>query len=532
MLTHLRVSNLAVLADVSIEPARGLTVVTGETGAGKTLLLGGLRLLLGDKSDPSAVGPFGEAAQADGLFVSGELELGVTRVVPAEGRSRAHVDGAIVSAATLQERAGSLVDIVGQHDQISLRQTAHVLALIDSALDDEGLRHLDRYNGAWSRLQEVRKRVTELGGNEMALRQELDLVRFQVTEIDAASLVTDEDRALEAEASRHDNITEINELLAETANLAELMGEHAGDVVAKVRRLAAIDSEQRHVAEQAEGLAANLHDLTTEVRRAAEGVDFDPERAEIVEQRLNLIGALKRKYGPSLTEVISFGEKAKSRLDELEETLKAAGNLESDLREAQHDLEVAGAALTSSRREAANRIALEAERHLSDLGLETARLIVDVQNLSEPGSRGVDQVQILFSSDAHLEPGPISSVASGGELSRLVLAVRLATRSAAAETLVFDEVDAGVGGATALALGRKLASLAETSQILCVTHLPQVAAFADIHYVVTRDQEQARAHRVSGEERLQEISRMLAGLPESTAGQDAAAELLATARTG
>ncbi len=532
MLTHLRVSNLGVLADASIEPASGLTVVTGETGAGKTLLLGGLRLLLGDKADASAVGPFGPAAQADGLFVSGDEELGVTRVVPADGRSRAHVDGSIVSATTLQERAGALVEIVGQHDQISLRQTSRVLSLIDSALDDEGRRHLDRYNAAWSRLQELRKRQADLGGNEMALRQELDLVRFQATEIDAASLQAEEDRSLEGEAARHENISEITELLAETAGLGEKMGEDAGELVSRVRKLAGIDTEQRHLAEQAEGLAANLYELVTEVRRSADHVEVDPERAEIVEQRLNLIGALKRKYGPALADVISFGERAQKRLAELEETLRAAGHIESDLQEAQEGLEQAGDALTTSRRDAAGRIVVEGERHLAHLGLEKASLIVDVQPLAEPGARGVDQVQILFSSDRHLEPGPISSVASGGELSRLVLAVRLATRSPATETLVFDEVDAGVGGATALAMGRKLAALAETSQVLCVTHLPQVAAFAEIHYVVTRDGDQARARRVTGEDRLQEISRMLAGLPESQAGQEAAAELLAAAGTG
>lgn len=532
MLGHLRVSNLGVLEDAAIEAGPGLTVITGETGAGKTLLLGGLRLLLGEKPDASAVGPFGDTAQADGLFVIGHEELGFTRVVPAEGRSRAHVDGSIVSAATLRETTGALVEIVGQHDQLSLRQDSRVLSLIDTAMDGEGHQHLHRYRTAWAQLQDLRRRQADLGGNEMALRQELDLVRFQVTEIDAASLEADEDRVLENEAARHENVFEIIQLLAETGKLAGGMGEDAGELVSRTRKLAGIDPDQRDLADQSEGLAVTLSELASQIRRAAEGVEVDPERAEIVEQRLNLIGALKRKYGPTLPEVIEFGDKARQRLIELEGLLEAAGNIESDLRLALEELELAGDALTASRRDAAGGIVVAGKRHLGDLGLENARLIVDVQPLAEPGARGVDRVQILFSSDSRLDPGPITSVASGGELSRLVLAVRLATRSPATETLVFDEVDAGVGGATALAMGRKLAALAESSQVLCVTHLPQVAAFADVHYVMTREGRRATARRVSGEERLREISRMLAGLPESQAGQKAAAELLAAAAAG
>ncbi len=532
MLAHLRVSNLGVLANAEIEPAPGLTVITGETGAGKTLLLGGLRLLLGARSDPTAVGPFAEAAQADGLFVSGDEELGLTRVVPAEGRSRAHIEGSVVSAAALEERAGALVEIVSQHDQMSLRQPSRVLSLIDSSLDEAGRQNLDRYQAAWASLQDLSKRQAALGGNEMALRQELDLVRFQVTEIDGAALEEGEDRSLEDEAVRHENVFEIIGLLAETANLVEHLGEDAGELVSSLRRLVKIDPGQGHLADQSEGVATTLSELASEIRRAAERVEVDPEKAEIVEQRLNLIGSLKRKYGPTLEEVISFGEKARERRVELERLLETAGHIESDLREATQEVELIGAALTASRIAAAERIVSEGLRHLADLGLENARLIVEIQPQGEAGSRGVDQVQILFSSDSQLEAGPIAKVASGGELSRLVLAVRLATRSPATQTLVFDEVDAGVGGATALAMGRKLATLAESAQVLCVTHLPQVAAFADTHYVVTRSGKQASARRVTGEERLEEISRMLAGLPESQAGQDAAAELLAAASAG
>ncbi len=528
MLSHLRVSNLGVLEDASIEPADGLTVITGETGAGKTLLLGGLRLMLGEKPDSSVVGPFTDSAQADGLFVADDAEVGVTRVVPAGGRSRAHLDGSIVSAAALGEEVGTLVEIVGQHDQLSLKRPSRVLSLIDGALDQEGAERLEAYREAWSTLQDTRKRQADLGGNEMALRQELDLVRFQATEIDAASLETGEDKALESEASRHQNVEEIREILAETSDIAGRMSDDAGEVVSRMRRLAGLDPDQGSLVEQSEDIAVTVSELVTSLRQSAESVEIDPERTEAVQQRLNLIGDLKRKYGSTLDDVIAFGEQARARQHELEGLLAAAGRLEADLEAALGGVSHAGALLTDSRREAASRIVAQSLGHLADLGLERAQLEVEITG-GEPGSSGVDKVSLTFSSDDHLEPGPISSVASGGELSRLVLAVRLATRSPGAETLVFDEVDAGVGGVTALAMGRKLAELAADSQVLCVTHLPQVAAFADTHYVVERSEGTARVRQVSGEERLQEISRMLAGLPDSQAGQDAAAELLSAA---
>lgn len=528
MLQHLRVTNLGVLEDASIEPVDGLTVITGETGAGKTLLLGGLRLMLGEKPDSSAVGPFSDQARADGLFVVGETEIGVTRVVPAAGRSRAYVDGSIVAATALSERVGSLVEIVGQHDQLSLKRPSRMLALIDAALDADGVGRLTEYKSAWQELQEIRRRQTEVGGNEMALRQELDLVRFQTKEIENASLVSGEDAVLENEASRHRNAFEIGELLGEAAEIAERVADDVGKLVSRLRRVSMLDFDRSGVAGQSEEVAAGVAELVTGLRRSAEQLEVDPERAETIESRLTLIGDLKRKYGRTLDEVILFGVEAEARREELFELLQAAERLESDLERALARVAIAGSLLTESRERAAARIAGESRGHLADLGLEMARLDVEIES-SQPGSSGVDDVTILFSSDDHLPPGTISTVASGGELSRLVLSVRLATRASGAGTLVFDEVDSGVGGATALAMGRKLAELAETNQVLCVTHLPQVAAFADLHYVVERTGATAQVRRVSGDERLQEISRMLAGLPDSEAGQSAAAELIAAA---
>ncbi|MCH7900797.1 MAG: AAA family ATPase [Acidobacteria bacterium] len=526
MLEHLRVRNLGVLEEATIEPSTRLTVITGETGAGKTLLLGGLRLILGEKPDPGAVGPMGDRAQADGLFRSGDEELGVTRVVPRQGNSRAHLEGSVVSARTLSNRVGALVEIVGQHDRLSLKRPSHVLSLVDSALDEAGRLTSEAYRSAWDDLKDAEDRLEMLGGDEMALRRELDLVRFQASEIEGAGLEPDEDEHMEAKALRLRNVEEIREHLAETLRAIDRMTEDGGEAVSRIRKVSTLDPGLASLTEDVDAAAADIAELGREVRRAADDLDSDPSLLNRVEDRLTAIGDLKRKYGRTLGDVIDFGEQARERAGQLDSLLSTAGELEAVLSRARGALASAGSNLTEARLDAASGLAKEAASHLGDMGLGEASLELRIESV-EPGPNGADRIELWFSSDERLEPGPVNSVASGGELSRLVLAVRLATQRPDTATLVFDEVDAGVGGATALALGRKLADLAEDSQILCVTHLPQVAAYADIHYVVERQGGSARVYTVDGDARLREISRMLAGLPESTAGHQAAAELLA-----
>lgn len=528
MLQHLRVRNLGLLEDATIEPSTGLTVITGETGAGKTLLLGGLRLILGERPDPAAVGPVDDRAQADGLFKGGDEQLGVTRVVPREGNSRAHLEGSVVSARTLSNRVGGLVEIVGQHDQLSLKRPSHVLSLVDSALDEAGRLTLDAYGSAWDDLKDAEGRLEMLGGDEMALRRELDLVRFQASEIERADLEPDEDQQMEAKALRLRNVEEIAEHLAETLRAVDRMSEDGGEAVSRIRKVSDLDPGLASLTEGVDAAAADIAELGREVRRAADDLNSDPSLLSHVENRLTAIGDLKRKYGRTLGDVIDFGRQARERADQLESLLSAAGELEVVLRQAQEALGAAGCNLTKARLSTASGLAKKAVSHLGDMGLGEASLEFRVEP-GESGPNGADRIELWFNSDERLDPGPVHAVASGGELSRLVLAVRLATQRPGTATLVFDEVDAGVGGATALALARKLSDLAEESQVLCVTHLPQVAAYADVHYVVEREHGSARVRTVDGDARLREISRMLAGLPESTAGHQAAAELLAAA---
>lgn len=527
MLEHLRVANLGVLEDAAIDPSRGFTVITGETGAGKTLLLGGLRLILGGKPDPGAVGPAAELAQVDGLFVVGEEELGASRIVPRDGRSRAHLEGTIVSAGTLAERLGSVVEIVGQHDQLSIARPSHVLNTIDGVLDDRDRAVREDYRAVWASLQDALERRSQLGGDQTALARELDLARYQASEIAAADLEPGLDEQLEASLSRLRNVEEIREHLAETMSLAESMGESAGELVSRLRKASGLDPALDGLAGDADVLAESIADLARSSRVSAESLDVDQTKLEELEDRLTAIGDLKRKYGRTLEEVIAYGREARRRVDELEGLVADADQIDDLVSKARAEVREKAEALRQARERAIEGIVAGIHEHLSDLGLDGARVVMELEDV-EPGPSGADRVAMTFASDARLQAGDVGSVASGGELSRLVLALRLATRTGGVDTLVFDEVDTGIGGKTALAMGAKLAELAGTSQVLCVTHLPQVAAHADTHYVVERvSGGPGVVRRVDGDDRVAEIARMLAGLPESEAGRTAAAELLA-----
>jgi len=278
------------------------------------------------------------------------------------------------------------------------------------------------------------------------------------------------------------------------------------------------------LASVAEGLAAELNELARQVREAGETVEHDPQSQANIELRLAKLGELRRKYGATLDDVLAFGIEAGMRRDQLSETLERAATVDEEHMAAASEVEVAGATLMAARREAGVSLLTLAAGHLKELGFSDPVLDLAVTE-APPGPSGADKVELRFASDVRLTPGPVGRTASGGELSRLVLSLRLAAGAAAAPVVAFDEIDSGVGGETALAMGRKLSALGRDGQVLCVTHLPQVAAFADRHFVVSREAASASVELVEGDRRLEELSRMLSGLPESEQGKAHAKEL-------
>ena len=531
MIDELAVRNLGVIKEATICPTAGLTVITGETGTGKTLLLGALRLLLGADGRPDLVGPFAEEASVEGRFIEGDREMVAVRRLQRGGRSRAYLDGSIASTKILAAELNG-IEIIGQHDQLSLTRSPEVRALVDANLEATGRALLDRYRvtrGKWERLLADRQ---ALGGDERALARELDLVRFQAEEITKAGFVPGDDQELEVRANRLRNAETLTLHLSDARDGLESGADALGGAVREIRRALRLDPGLSDLAEATEMASESLSEVARQLRLASEQVADDPEQQALVEARLTLLGDLRRKYGSDLEEVLAFGKSAAERGEELAGLLDRAATIDSDIAVITAALQEAAGLLTAARKKAGSKLTKSAVKHLLELGFTDPLIAVELGE-AELGPWGRDDVRLLFASDSRLSPGEVGKVASGGELSRLVLSLRLAgTEGAGASVLVFDEIDSGIGGATALAMGRKLAALSRERQVLCVTHLPQVAAFAETHYVIERDGVTAAVRLVEERERTAELSRMLAGLPDSERGREAAAELLALAAKG
>jgi DNA repair protein RecN (Recombination protein N) len=533
MLEELHVSNLGLLEDARIEPGPGLVVVTGETGAGKTMLLGALQLLGGDAARRDRVGPAGPELLVEGRFITAEGERVAARRVTREGRSRAYEDGAMVTARRLGEVFAPLMEIVAQHDALSLARSAGVLALIDGALAETARGRLEDYERAWAELRRLRLEQAEVGGDRRAVERQLDAIRLQAEEISGAGLVEDEDIDLAIRADRLRNAESLTEgLTAAHGALAEDGGavDRLGNTIAELRRLAALDPSLDELHLQAVATSDALGELMADLAGIAAGIEHDPAALESVEARIHLINDLRRKYGETVKDVISFGDRAEAEAAALQRRLSAAATLDDDIAKAHSLVLETAAALSKARSSAAKRLAISAAGHMRDLGMEDPLVALDLEAV-EPGPRGADRAILTFASDKSLPAGTVSRIASGGELSRLVLSLRLAAGVADAAVVAFDEIDSGVGGSTALAMGEKLARLAKGRQVLCVSHLPQIAAFADTHIVVDREGGRAVARIIAGAERVREITRMLSGLDDTDTGLDHAQELLEVARS-
>jgi DNA repair protein RecN (Recombination protein N) len=538
MLAELHVSQLGVIEDLTVVLGSGMTVLTGETGAGKTLIIDAISLLVGGRADPSLVRPGGGEAVVEGRFVrsGGETELVLRRVIPASGRGRAYLDGHMANAQQLAEVGGRLVDLHGQHAHQSLLHPAAQRAALDTAagISTEAVARARR------KVRDLTADQAGLGGNARARARELDLLRYQVNELDAAAVTSpNEDEDLREE---QDRLTDASALRTAAATVASELAsdegiiDRLGSLVAALAGPAALHPlHDRLLALQAE-----LADLAGEARAATEAFEDDPERLTEIGARRRVLSDFRRKYGDTLADVIAFGEQARDRIAELEAHDSRAARLEQDLKAAQAELEGAEDELGAARRAAAPGLASEIESALQQLAMPRARFAVDIG-----ADRPAEGITWLLGANPGEPLLPLAKVASGGELARAMLAVRLiltgrrkppGRRASTGEllddppTLVFDEVDAGIGGEAAVAVGRALAALGRDYQVLVVTHLPQVAAFGDRHVVVRKatvgERTVASVADVDGPARVVELSRMISGRPDSATARRHAEELL------
>ncbi len=523
MLIELAVTDLGVISELALVLGPGMTAVTGETGAGKTLIVGAIELLVGGRAEATMVRHGATEAVVEGRFELDDVEVVVRRVVSAAGRSRAYVDGRLATASTLAELGRAMVDLHGQHDHQSLLSPA----LQRDALDRFGGIDLEPLSSARKELQAVDRELAELGGDERARAREVDLLRFQVDEIDQAGLGDpDEDEKLEVvEATLADALAH-----REAAQIAlGALDADEGAVSGLAVALAALDGRApfAELVDRLRSLAADVSDVASTVRTVGESIEDDPARLAEVQQRRRQLSELRRKYGDTLADVIAFHGETAARLAALTDRDRLAAELDARRVEVLAQVAVAERAVGAARREAAPRLAAATQAHLVELAMPKALVEVDVGD--DPG----DEVAYLLAANAGSPPLPLSRVASGGELARSMLALRLVL-SEAPPTLVFDEVDAGIGGTAATAVGRALASLATDHQVLVVTHLPQVAAWADVQVGITKtegdDATYTEALVLDAEAREIEVARMLSGSPDSATARRHASELLAGSR--
>ena len=523
LLAELRVRDLGVIDDVTLELAAGTTALTGETGAGKTLLVGALSLLLGGRADPGVVRAGAEEAVVEGRFCTpdGGDEIVLARSVARQGRSRAWVDGRMVPVGALAEVAAGLLELHGQHQHRTVvqaeaqRQALDAFGEVDTGPLVEARRHLSGL------LAEAER----LGGDARQRTREAEMLTYQAEEIEAARitgpdedrLLADEEERLAAAAAHREAAAHALAAVSEDGGAVDRLADASGALAGR-GPLAPLDDRVR-------AAMADLADLAGELRSVVDTWEDDPARLAEVRARRTLLHDLERKYGPSLAEVAAFAEQARASLDELARAEARAATLDGDVEAARREVAEEEAAVARARRQVAPLLAEEIEATLHQLAMPSARIAVLVE-----GEGSADDVTFTLAANPGEPAQPLARAASGGELARTMLAVRLALTESPG-VLVFDEVDAGVGGAAAEAVGAALAGLGHHAQVLVVTHLAQVAAQADHQVEVRKVTEGGRTRSVvaplAGEDRVVELSRMLSGRPDSESARTHARELLA-----
>ncbi|WP_409329726.1 DNA repair protein RecN [Trujillonella humicola] len=569
-LTELRIRGLGAIDDVTLELGPGLTVVTGETGAGKTMVVTGLTLLFGGRADPGRVrangragvegrlllpadSPVWERAAEAGADPDDDGSLILARTVSAEGRSRAHLGGRSVPVGVVAELAEGLLAVHGQSDQLRLSRPAEQRRALDRYAGSDHLALLDRYRTAHARWRELSADLERRRGQARELAQAADVLRHGLGEIDAVAPQPGEDDELDALARRLGDADSLRGA-ADEARLA-LVGDVAGDLAGGGElpqdATAALATAERALAGSGDPtlvlLAQDLADAVAVVSDVAgqlsgyvSDLDADPARlAEVLDRRAALTGLVRRYADPGegIAGVLAWADDARGRLGQLDVSDEALDALTAERDAARGEVDVLGAAVSEGRRAAADGFAAEVGDELAGLAMKSARVSFAIDSHpDDPGPEGIDEVALLMAAHPGAPPRPVHKGASGGELSRVMLAIEVVFAGAdPVPVMVFDEVDAGVGGQAAGEIGRRLARLAGDHQVVVVTHLAQVAAFADTHLVVDKSPDTGAGvtatdiRAVEGEDRVRELARMLSGLADSDTGQAHARELLAVA---
>ncbi len=539
ILTLLRIKNLALVEELEWQMEGGFIAVTGETGAGKSIIIGALQLLLGERADKSlirtgadfctveAVFSGNDLQKLNGQLVQGGIEpcednLIIKRSFSTAGGTRQFINGSPTTVSILKSLGDELVDLHGPHDHQSLLSPEMQLRLLDSfARADE---QLERYRKHYRQLQTLLTEHAVLNTAEIARENELDLLRHQIAEIKSANLVEGEEEEIENRYKLASNSKRLVELAGAITNkISEADGcvlSQLGETQRLLRELEKIDNSIAQFSSTHAAAIVELSEIARTLSDYAEKLDLDPQQLAAIEQRVSDFESLKRKYGGSIAEVIAFGDHAVERMQKIEGRDAELERLAKEIENVRAEMNRAGEALRKRRAKAAPKLSERIRHNLRDLGFRQSEFEVNLSALDEPRPSGFDFVELLFSPNPGEPLKPLRAIASSGEISRLMLAIKSALAAHdAVPLLVFDEIDTNVGGEIARAVGAKMQTLGRDHQVICITHLPQVAATASSHFVVTKDVSRGRTfsnlREVTGKARQEEIARMLGGKSES-----------------
>jgi len=539
VLNLLRIKNLALVEELEWQIAPGFTAITGETGAGKSIIIGALQLLLGERADKSLIRTGADICTAEAIFTGKELQklnpqlieagvepcgddLIIKRTLSAAGANRQFINGSPTTLSILKNVGDALVDLHGPHDHQSLLSPDKQLDLLDSFAHAED--QLEEYRKHFRESQTLSAEHAALNTAETAREQELDLLRHQITEIDSANLVASEEEDIEKRYKLSSSSKRLVELASAAANK---LSEADASVVSQLaetqrllRELENIDISTEQLASEHAAAVVQLSEIARSLSDYAEKLDLDPEQLAALEQRVSLFETLKRKYGGSIAEVIEFGRRAAERMQKIEGRDAELERLAKEIEKVRAQMNRAGESLRKLRVKAAPKLSDTIRKNLVDLGFRQSEFEAKLSALDEPGASGFDSVELLFSPNPGEPLKLLRTIASSGEISRLMLAIKSALAAHdAIPLLVFDEIDTNVGGEIAHAVGAKLRTLADDHQLICITHLAPVAASASSHFVVTKDVVRGRTfsnlREVTGKARQEEIARMLGGKSES-----------------
>lgn len=543
MLRFLAIRHLAVIDQLELEFEPGLTVLTGETGAGKSILVGAVGLLLGSRASADMVRTGEETAALEAIFEApGSREVIVRREITSQGRSRAYIDGALATSAALRDLAGPLVDLHGQHEHQVLLDAASHMDLLDEFASLGPNRQL--VAGAFAELQRLREARERLAASQRETAARVEFLQFQLGEIQRAAPRPGEDEELATARLVLSNADKLQRLCGE-AYQALYEGDNAalptlGIVWRKLADLAAIDESFGPLMAARDAVKSQLEDLAYVLRSYAAGIDASPARLEEVEDRLAVLERLKRKYGPALADVLDRADRLRRELDDIENAAERSEAIDAEMDRARAAYLEHAIALSRRRRTAAESFSRSLEKALGDLAMGRTRCEVrftEADSGAQWTERGIETAEFYISPNPGEDLRPLARIASGGELSRIMLALKtLASTDAPGKTLVFDEVDAGIGGAAADVVGMRLRELAERCQVLCITHLPQIAAHGTAHYRISKSVRGGRTlthvDRLGAAEREEELARMIGGSDVSAAVRAGARDMLAARSAG